>query len=76
MPRRIRVFIKDTHSGKQGEYYDMAIIVPWLDWMSQMILWRGILFDHGWLPIDAIKAIHPINNEGQADMTNVVPLKR
>lgn len=70
--RVITVFCKD------GQTYDVSITVPWEIWMQYFIAWRGVLFDHGWLPMDMVKLIAPTVPKGEAPKLdgNIVPFKK
>jgi hypothetical protein len=59
-------------------FYDCGVRCSWLDWMQQMFQWGGVLYDHGWLPRDMIKAIVPLNDAG-AEISpdgKVVPFRK
>jgi hypothetical protein len=58
---------------------DVHCVVPWSQWLEQLQRYRGIAFDKGFIPLEAIAWIVHINPQGETQMTvegNVVPFKR
>ena len=71
-PHLVRIILKD------GLSVDCGITIPWLNWVQQMLQWHGVVLDYGYIPMDLIKVIMPINPDGTpaAWTDNVVPFKK
>ena len=69
---RIRIHLKD------GAFVDCAVLIPWPDWMRQLMMWHGVMFDNGWIPADLIKLIAPLTTpESKGELPqNVVPFRK
>ena len=63
---------------KDGAFVDCAVLIPWPDWMRQMMGWHGVMFDYGWIPADLIKLIAPLPTpESKGDLpANVVSFRK
>ena len=70
--KKIRIHLKD------GAFVDCAVLIPWPDWMRQMMGWHGVMFDYGWIPADLIKLIAPLTTpESKGELPqNVVPFRK
>ena len=70
--KKIRIHLKD------GAFVDCAVLIPWPDWMRQMMGWHGVMFDYGWIPADLIKLIAPLPTpESKGDLpANVVSFRK
>lgn len=65
--RKIRVHLID------GIYYDIAVLIPWPDWVLNLNHFQGIIFDHGFVPLHRISVIGPLTEASQPTPPTTLP---
>jgi hypothetical protein len=65
--RKVRVHLID------GIYYDIAVMIPWPDWVASLNHFQGIIFDHGFVPLHRINVIGPLTEASKPEPPTTLP---